>query len=71
VPEGQEDPAIILTGAQSVVGHTYQLQSRSDLLTGTWTNFGEPIAGDGTVLKFSVSLNVSQSSAFYRILITR
>ncbi|MCG3149925.1 MAG: hypothetical protein PCFJNLEI_03392 [Verrucomicrobiae bacterium] len=52
----------------SVEGRTYQLQYRDDLLTGDWTDSGDPVDGDGSLLEWPVD-DVPQR--FYRVKISQ
>jgi hypothetical protein len=50
---------------QSVAGHTYQIQSRTDLATGSWSDVGPAVSATGTTT--SATNSVSESAQFYRI----
>lgn len=51
----------------SVTNVSYQLQYRSDLTTGTWTAFGNPIQGSAETICVTDSLLPSQPTGFYRL----
>jgi hypothetical protein len=53
----------------SVVGHTYQLQYRDDLTSGTWQNYGPAVPGNGGSITLTMPMNGAQR--FFRILIQR
>jgi hypothetical protein len=54
----------------SVVGHTYQLQYSSNLVSASWTNVGSPQNGTGANLLLIITINPSSTPrGFYRILI--
>lgn len=55
----------------AVAGHTYQVQYRTDLVTGTWTNIGNPQFG--SFGNFTITLPATPPSArcFYRVVISR
>ena len=54
---------------QSYSGHTYQLQRRDTLLSGTWDKVGEAQAGNNGVLTFTDPGGASQSQGFYRVVV--
>jgi cellulose 1,4-beta-cellobiosidase len=74
-------PAMVMSGSgtntnlaftvrSSVIGHTYQLQFSSNLVSGSWTNVGSVQAGTGGNIIVNVTVNASSvQSGFYRILI--
>ena len=71
-PASGETPATAsLTCASTVPGHSYQLQTCSDLLSGPWLDVGDPVDGTGAPLQFSTPYNPAEPSRFYRIVITR
>jgi len=55
----------------SVLGHTYQLQYRDDLTSGSWSNTGSPQLGTGGSLQFGITPTTGVPKRFYRILIQR
>ncbi len=66
------DPAFAtLTTATSVPGHTYQLQTCTDLASGPWQSVGEPVLGTGSPIIFETPYDSSEPRRFYRILVTR
>jgi fibronectin type 3 domain-containing protein len=72
IPAVAGDPALArLTTATSVAGHTYQLQTSTDLAAGSWLDVGEPVMGDGSPIVFETPYNPSEPRRFYRILATR
>ena len=71
-PASSGNPAFAtVTSAVSVPGHSYQLQTRTDLASGTWQNVGEPALGDGTPIVLETPHDPAELRRFYRILITR
>lgn len=71
-PAAGENPANArLTTATSVAGHTYQLQSTTSLVSGSWQDVGEPVLGDGSPLVFETPCDPAEPRRFYRILIVR
>jgi hypothetical protein len=62
--------AFTISVTSSVIGHTYQLQSTSDLATGVWQNLGAAQAGTGEDLQFNVAGGDAQR-CFYRVCIQR
>jgi cellulose 1,4-beta-cellobiosidase len=56
-----------LTVRSSVVGHSYQLQYNTNLVSGTWQNIGSPQYGSGSDLQFVVPVSNSDTRGFYRI----
>ena len=58
----------VVVTIQSYTGHSYQLQTKPSLTSGTWTNVGAAQAGaTGTVLTFSTP---GGSGGFYRVAVT-
>ena len=55
---------------KSVVGKTYQVQRRSALGTGSWSNLGSAQNGNGAILCQSDSLAAAPSQRVYRLRIT-
>jgi len=55
---------------KSVVGKTYQVQQRSALGTGSWSNLGSARNGNGATLCQSDSLALAPSQRVYRLRIT-
>jgi hypothetical protein len=49
----------------TVAGHTYQVQTRTGLANGTWTDVGPPVTGNGGTA--SVTNAASGAGSFYRI----
>ena len=67
---GGANTNLALTIQSSVIGHTYQVQYSSNLVSGSWTNVGLPQAGTGSNLVINMPVNSSSVSfGFYRILI--
>ncbi len=67
-----EDPATAtLTTATSVAGHSYQLQTSTDLTAGSWQDVGEPVEGTGASIVFETPYDSAEPRRFYRILVTR
>jgi hypothetical protein len=60
-----------LTTATSVAGHSYQLQTTTDLAAGTWLDVGDPVLGTGSPIQFSTPYDSAEPRRFYRIQITR
>jgi fibronectin type 3 domain-containing protein len=72
IPASEGNPATArLTTASSVAGHSYQLQTSTDLATGSWQNVGEPVLGDGAQIVFETPYDPAEPRRFYRILISR
>jgi fibronectin type 3 domain-containing protein len=72
IPASEGSPATAkLTSATSVAGHTYQLQTSTDLAAGSWQNVGDPVMGDGLPLVFETPYDPAEPRRFYRILISR
>lgn len=55
----------------SQTGHSYQVQSRNTLTSGTWNNLGMAISGTGDLLEYLDSSAVGASQRFYRVVSTR
>lgn len=53
----------------SVVNHTYQLQYRDNLTSGTWQNYGPAVPGNGGSITLTMPMNGGQG--FFRVLIQR
>ena len=49
-------------------GHTYQVQSRIDVASGTWSNEGTAVTGTGAPLKFTQPLSAT-GSKFFRVVV--
>ena len=60
-----------LTTATSVAGHSYQLQTTTNLATGPWVNVDDPVVGDGTAIVFETPYDSAEPRRFYRIFINR
>lgn len=58
-----------MTVQGSVIGHTYQLQSATDLVDAVWQNVGAAQAGTGGVIHFTTPVSPTAPRCFYRILI--
>ncbi len=72
IPSSGETPAMArLTTATSVVGHSYQLQTSTDLASGSWLAVGDPVLGDGSPIVFETPYDPAEPRRFYRILVTR
>lgn len=54
----------------SIVGKTYQLQSRPNLINGTWTAFGNMAAGNGGVASLTAANAFRPTAQFFRVLQT-
>jgi hypothetical protein len=52
--------------ASSIAGASYQLQARTDLVSGGWENLGEAAAGSGSLVTFDLPLG-AESRRFFRI----
>ncbi len=52
--------------APSITGASYQLQVRTDLVSGGWENLGETAAGSGSLVTFDLPLG-ADSRRFFRI----
>ncbi len=48
-------------------GHTYQLQYRDNLNTGSWQNYGNPVAGSNATVNFTHTAGAVGNQKFYRI----
>lgn len=48
-------------------GHNYQLQTRDDLTTGSWTNFGSPVSGTGAPITLQHTGGATGPRRFYRV----
>jgi len=71
-PASGGDPATVsLTTATSVAGHSYQLQTTTNLATGPWVNVDDPVVGDGTAIVFETPYDSAEPRRFYRIFIDR
>ena len=71
-PASGEDPATAtLATATSVAGHSYQLQTTTDLVSASWFDVGEPVSGDGAAILFETPYDPAEPRRFYRVLITR
>ncbi len=71
-PASEGNPATAtLTTATSVAGHSYQLQTCTDLAAGPWQNLGDPVFGDGAPIVFETPYDPADPRRFYRILISR
>ena len=57
-------PGVVLTW-ESVAGHTYQVQSRATLLSGTWTNLGGTITATGSTT--TITNNLPGDTQFYHV----
>ena len=72
IPASEENPATaMLTTATSVAGHSYQLQTSTDLAAGSWLAVGDPVSGDGSPIVFETPYDPADPRRFYRILISR
>ncbi|MEO7341728.1 MAG: hypothetical protein ABI073_12685 [Luteolibacter sp.] len=60
-----------LTTAPSVPGHNYQLQTTTNLGTGSWLDEDEPVPGDGAPIIFGAPYDPAEPHRFHRILVTR
>ncbi len=52
---------------QGYTGHNYQLQYQDDLLSGTWTNTGVPIAGTNAPITLTHAGGAAAKQRFYRV----
>jgi hypothetical protein len=68
---GETPPTATLTTSTSVPGHLYQLQTSTDLSTGSWFDVGDPVQGSGEPIQFSTPYDPSEPRRFYRIVVTR
>jgi hypothetical protein len=57
-------PGVVLSW-DSVAGHSYQVQSRGALASGTWANLGSAVTATGSTTSFTNSL--SGEAQFYRV----
>ncbi len=62
---------VVLTTAATVVGHNYQLQTSTDLDSGDWIDFDDPVAGTGSPLQLYPPYDPSEPRRFYRVFIFR
>ncbi len=71
-PASEGTPALAtLTTATSVAGHSYQLQTCTDLASDPWQDVGDPVLGDGAPVVFETPYDPAEPRRFYRILVTR
>jgi hypothetical protein len=71
-PASGGTPALAtITSAVSVPGHSYQLQTRTDLASGSWIDVGDPAFGDGSPIVFEAPSDPTEHHRFYRIFISR
>ncbi len=71
-PASEGTPALAtLTTATSVAGHSYQLQTCTDLASDPWQDVGDPVLGDGEPIVFETPYHPAEPRRFYRVLITR
>ena len=54
-----------------MAGHSYQLQTSTDLAAGPWLDVGAPVSGDGAPIVFETPYDSAEPCRFYRILVTR
>jgi hypothetical protein len=54
----------------SIVGKNYQLQSRSSLVSGGWSSFGNIVSGNGGIVQLTASSAFGPPIQFYRVLQT-
>lgn len=54
-----------------VQGYQYQVQSRSSVIQGGWTNVDNPLPGAGAPLSVSVPLSPGTGPHFYRVAVSR
>jgi hypothetical protein len=78
---GAGTPPPVITVGRTTTGSTveftwtsasdqrYQLQRRDSLSTGSWTDLGSPIDGTGSTLHTSAPVNLTDSGAFYRLVV--
>ncbi len=72
IPASEGNPATArLTTATSVPGHSYQLQTSTDLASGSWQAVGDSVFGDGSAIVFETPYDSAEPRRFYRILISR
>ena len=62
---------VTFTTAPLVVGHTYQLQSTTALISIPWANLGSPVAGTGGLHTFEIPFNPVLPRQFFRMAIQR
>jgi hypothetical protein len=55
----------------SVTGRSYQLQVRSSLSVGDWTNLGPSLQGTGAALATTAPVTPGQPEAYYRVVISQ
>jgi hypothetical protein len=55
----------------SQTGHSYQVQSRNNLTSGTWNNLGTAIGGTGNLLEYLDATAGAASQRFYRVVSIR
>jgi hypothetical protein len=71
-PASGENPAILrITSAASVPGHSYQLQTTTDLASSVWLDVDQSVSGDGAPIVFEIPYDPAEPRRFHRILITR
>jgi hypothetical protein len=71
VTSGSDSGDWSITTSPSVVGHTYQLQYTTDMVSGTWQNLDAALPGTGIDLQLVVPPVPSAPCGFFRILIER
>jgi len=59
----------IVLSAPTYSGHSYQLQTRDALLSGTWQNLGTSLPGNGTTQTFTDPNAGANAKRFYRLFI--
>jgi hypothetical protein len=69
--DGQGNSIVSLTLPASVLGHSYRLQYTPDLVSGSWTPVGDPVAGNGSQIVISALIDPALGKGFFRLLITR
>jgi hypothetical protein len=50
-------------------GHTYQLQARDSLDSGSWTNVGSPVSGADADIDFTQAGDAGNAKRFYRVVV--
>ena len=60
-----------LATATSVPGHSYQLQTSTDLAADAWLDIGEPLNGTGAPILVSTPYDPAEPRRFYRVRVTR
>ena len=50
-------------------GHTYQLQARDSLDSGSWTNVGAPVSGADADIDFTQAGDAGNAKRFYRVVV--